>query len=164
MKRLIATSVIVICTAFCGRTAEPPHDVLYVTWPPVEPDKCVAAWIIKSYVQTNASFHFIERGTTVTNGIVFDVPGSDYIRDHRLCASEKVVTKHGIKNSQALAAADLARRIEIGFWHAEFTEKERVVVDELRSIQTATNAPEVKLQRAFNLLSRTFKKPRMNTN
>ena len=129
---------------------------VYVSWLPMEPDKCIAAWLIQTHVHPDARFRFMEKGAPITEGIPFDVPGSDYMRNHRQCASEVVLEKHGITNAEARAAANLARRIEISYWCATFTDEEQPLVDRLKGLQAEDEVTEDKLREAFEGLSRAF--------
>ena len=125
---------------------------MYVTWPPLEPDKCVAAWLLKVHVDRDAKFVFLMKGTPVSNGIAFDVPGSKYIRNHRHSTSEVVIHLHDIKDTKAVTLGQLARRIELGFWHATFTDNEQPLVSKLSEIKaTRTNHAEA-LVKAFAAL------------
>jgi len=125
---------------------------IYVTWPPVEPDKCIAAWLIKTYVETNAVFKFVPGGTSVTNGIPFDIPGSKYIRNQRRSASEAVINIHDIQDPKALALGQLARKLELGFWHMTFTEKEQPLADKLLELWKSKSEPEQVLRQSFQLI------------
>ena len=112
-------------------------DNLYVSWQPLEPDKCIAAWLIKTYVNTNAQFDFLERGAEITNGVPFDVPGSRYVRSHRRSASEAVTDIHRINDPRAFALADIARRLDIGFWHSTFSVEEKALANKLIHLSTS---------------------------
>ena len=125
---------------------------VYVSWPPVEPDTCIAAWLIKSFVDTNAVFRFVPKGNPVENGIPFDIPGSRYVRDHKRSASEAVLELHHIDDHKARAAAALARKLELAFWNAAFTEEERPLVSRLRAILADPSSPDAALAEALNAL------------
>lgn len=126
----------------------------YITWPPIEPDKTIAAWLIKMHVDTDARFVFAERGTTVSNGIPFDVPGSQYARDHRRCTSEAVIQLHDIQDEHALKLADLARRIEMAYWAAEFTTEETLIITKISHISSTTTNIETGFSEAMQLLDK----------
>lgn len=115
-------------------------DDLYVTWPPLEPDKAIAAWLLRQYINTNAVFQFLEKGAAISSGISFDIPGSAYIRDHRMCTSEKVLAVHGIEDPIAHKLGILARKIEITQWYASYTDEEQALVDRLVHLSTMDSA------------------------
>ena len=138
--------VVLFC---CAVYAEQPQ--VFVSRLPLEPDKCISAWLIKKFVNTNATFQFIENESTVTNGILFDMPGAKYIRTHRQCASESVITYHSITNKKAIALAKLARKIEIAYWSASFSTEEQKFVDSLHIILASNKTPEQKCKESFQL-------------
>ena len=61
---------------------------VYASWETMEFDKCVAAWLIVRFLDPEAEFVFFPKGTEITEGIVFDVPGADWSRKHRRCTSQ----------------------------------------------------------------------------
>ena len=103
----------------------------FVTWDTLEPDKVIAAWLIKTHVDTNAVFQFVSTGTPIEKGVPFDIPGSSYARDHRHSASEQVLRIHAIRDPKAAALGRLARKLELGRWHAVFTDPEKPLADAL---------------------------------
>lgn len=49
----------------------------WITWENIGVDRISSAWLITRFVDKNAEFYFIEKGTQVKNleGIAFDIPG-----------------------------------------------------------------------------------------
>jgi hypothetical protein len=125
---------------------------MYVTWPTVEPDKGIAAWLIREYVDSDARFVFIEEGAKVEEGIAFDIPGSEYIRDHKRCASEAIIEIHGITDPKAVALAELARKLEIGRWYAEYNDAEQPLAEALTEIWQERGDSTNRLERALKRL------------
>lgn len=121
----------------------------YVTWDTVEPDKCIAAWLIRAHVDPSAEFVFVASGAPVGNGIRFDIPGSRYARDHRRCASEAVIEIHGIRDAKAVALGRLARKMEMGMWCAAFTEKEAPLAEKLTVLWESKAPCEQRLAESF---------------
>ena len=146
-KFLVLVLTLLLCPAI-SRGAD--HN--YVTWDRIEPDNCIAAWLIKSYVDTNAVFCFVPKGTAITNGIAFDVPGAKYARDQRRSTSEAVIEIHQIKNAKAIALGVLARKLELGLWHATFSAKEEPLAHQLQELQKSSSKSEILLEAAFRLL------------
>ena len=125
----------------------------YVTWDTIEPDKCIAAWLIKTHVATNAVFTFLPKGTKITGGIPFDVPGSKIVRDARRSASEVLIDRHKIKDAKARSLGALARKMELGFWHASYTRREQPLAEKLRQLAKDPREPHAVLMDAFAALS-----------
>lgn len=152
--RTVAIAILMAWYGFqvTGDAANGTNDNLYVTWPPVEPDKAIAAWLIIKYVAPDARFAFVERGTSISNGILFDVPGADYTRDHRRCTSEAVIHSYHIKDKKALDLANLARRAEIAFWADDFSAEENALINEIRDLSSATTNFIAGMKRAIELV------------
>ncbi len=135
-----------------GNAADGTNETLYVTWPPIEPDKAIAAWLIKTFVSPGARFVFVERGTAVTEGIPFDIPGSKFIRDQRRCTSEAIIGSFNIQDEKATRLAALARQIEIAYWAASFTEAENSLIIKIGATSAATTNYEDGLTQAIKLV------------
>src|SRR4030042_5635946 len=65
-----------------------PNAHIYASWDLMEFDKCVSAWLIVRFVDSDAEFVFHPQGTEVAEGVVFDVPGAEWSRKHRQCTSD----------------------------------------------------------------------------
>jgi len=50
----------------------------WFTWENIGVDRISSAWLIKRYVDPQAEFHFIQKGTDIKSleGIAFDIPGA----------------------------------------------------------------------------------------
>ena len=107
---------------------------------------------MKTYVNPNVSFSFLPKGTTPTNGIPFDIPGSDWSRDHRYCVSEKVMQKSKESSPEALALIELSRKAEIGFWAASFSLRETELIEQLKGLQLTDMDYSAQLQSAFSMI------------
>jgi len=144
---------LVLLAAVCRiHAATSPGHKHYVTWPPVEPDKSIAIWLMKTYVDPEATFEFVRKGSSPTNGIAFDIPGSVYIRNHRRCASEIVIHRHHIEDAKATALGALARKMEMNFWYATYTEREQPLADALMKLWQSDKQPEEVLEQALVIL------------
>ena len=161
MKKIRASQAFAVCAimiwAGLAETSIAAEDNLngpYTTWPPIEPDKAIAAWIIKKHVDPAARFVFVERGTAISQGIPFDVPGSKYIRDQRRCASEAIIQSFQVQDEKASQLASLARRIEIAFWAANFTAEEDALINEISEISATTTNYEEGLSQAIKLVDK----------
>ena len=146
---LLCVLAVLIPRITMGNEQEAKH---FVSWPPLEPDKCIAAWLMKTYVNTNTSFSFLPKGTTPTNGIPFDIPGSNWSRDHRYCVSEKVMQKSKVTPPEALALIELSRKAEMGFWAASFSQRETELIEQLKQLQLTEMDYSDQLQSAFSII------------
>jgi hypothetical protein len=48
----------------------------WVTWQNVGVDRMACAWLIRKYIDTNASFSFIPEGSSSLEPLAFDIPGA----------------------------------------------------------------------------------------
>lgn len=92
---------------------------LYASWDTMEYDKCVAIWLIKRFVDTEAEFVFHPGGTEIQEGIVFDVPGADWSRQHRKCTSDCILETLTMDDPAALKMVKMAHDVELNFWQLD---------------------------------------------
>jgi hypothetical protein len=96
MKRLILLFVIVlvIVEILClYGNADAESDSCYTTWENMEPDKCASAWLIKRFIDKNATFEFFPKGELITKGILFDVPEAEIRRYNNISTFEYLIKK-----------------------------------------------------------------------
>ena len=92
--------------------ADPPVTV-YRTDPGLEPDTCVAAWLLTRIVSPQAG---VVVGREVPEAVAFDTPDSPLRRQAGKSASRTIVERFAIDDAFALAAADVAQELEIAPW------------------------------------------------
>jgi len=147
---LFAIIVLLMNNIAQGRTNE--H--IYVTWPPVEPDKAIAIWLMNAHVDQNAHIVFIAKGNEVSTGIPFDIPGSDYIRNHKQSCSEVLIARHNIKDTKATALGKIARKLELAAWYATFTPHEQILADQLEHCKQQSATPDKALNEALQYIDK----------
>ncbi len=75
----------------------------YVTERNVETDRCASIWLIKKFIDPEATFTFIDPGDTVPDGaITFDFFGADYFHKGPDCTYTSLVKAHGLHTDGAL--------------------------------------------------------------
>ncbi len=118
-KRLILISGLLF-GAGCGREASSPITErvthLYVTQDTIEVDTLASLWLIVRYVDNQATFQFIPKGTLVTKGIAFDTPDADYRRTATASCFERILQKNNLADPKLLQLGRMIHDIEINFW------------------------------------------------
>lgn len=92
---------------------------IYVSWDTMEFDKCVAAWLIVRFIDKDAQFRFVPKGTEPIEGIPFDIPGADWSRKHRKCTSQCVLELIKNPDSAIKRIVSIASQIELNFWQLD---------------------------------------------
>lgn len=77
-----------------------PH--LYTTWDVPEPDRIVAMWVTKRFVEPQASFYFIKPFDTLRYGQPFDVPEAEIRRHGIRSATQFLVEQRGLNSDAKL--------------------------------------------------------------
>lgn len=91
----------------------------YASWDTSEYDKCVAIWLIIRFVDTEAEFIFYPNGTEIQEGIVFDVPGATWSRQHRKCTSDCILETYPSDDPAVEQIVKMAHDIELNFWQLD---------------------------------------------
>jgi len=92
---------------------------VYVSWDTMEFDKCLAAWLIVRFVDKDAQFRFVPKGTELIEGIPFDIPGADWARKHRTCTSQYVLELIDDPDPTIERIVSIAAQIELNFWQLD---------------------------------------------
>ncbi|MCP4112552.1 MAG: chromate resistance protein [Desulfobacteraceae bacterium] len=122
---------------------------IYTTWENMEIDKCACAWLIKRFIDKNASFKFVPKGTLITEGIPFDVPEAEIRRYHNMSAFEYLIKKHKINEPVLQKLGKIIHDIEINYWgNKNFTESQKIADTIQETIRTSETAEET-LRKCF---------------
>lgn len=109
-------------------------DHVYASWDVKEYDQCVAIWLIKRFYDTQAQFVFYPTGTEITKGIVFDVPGAVWSRQHRKCTSDCILEELKTKDSAIESVVKMAHDVELNFWQLDSFPDSRQSFQEVMQI------------------------------
>lgn len=119
---------------------EPEVDHLYITWETLELDRGASAWLIKRFVDPEATFHFVEDGTFPTTGIAFDIPGATFVRTHEQTTYDRITSAYNISDPAVIAIGDVVRALEIGRWQVGDEEELAAIEIEVQQrIDLASN-------------------------
>jgi hypothetical protein len=92
-----------------------PH--LYTTWDVPEPDRVVAMWVMRRFVEPRARFHFIRPFDPIKYGRPFDLPEASIRRQGMQSASQYLIESGGLGEDPRLGAlARMTYLTEVSPW------------------------------------------------
>jgi len=106
-----------------------------VTWEGSEPDKGASTWLIKRFINKNASFRFQPAGTDFTSGLPFDVPQSPYRRSHRFTTFESLRRAYKIEDPTVIKLGKIIHDLEINTWGDKLVSESTYVEQEHRILK-----------------------------
>jgi len=122
---------------------------IYTTWENMEIDKCASAWLIKRFIDKNASFKFIPKGELITEGIPFDVPEAEIRRYHNLSAFEYLMKKYDIGDPAVRKIGEIIHDIEINYWGTKAVKDSQKINDAVQEIIETSTSAEKSLEKSF---------------
>ena len=133
---------------------------IYATWDTMEFDKCVAAWLIVRFIDKDAKFVFHPQGTEITEGVVFDVPGAKWSRQHRKCTSQCILETLTELDPAIEEIVSIAAKIELNRWQLDRWPKAQKCFNEVKEITDSAADPLECFEKTrpyFDELYSTFK-------
>jgi len=107
---------------------------IYITWQGLEPDKLASLWLIKRFVDQEAEFKLVPKGSLIKGGIPFDVPSATFKRSHTQSTFECVLQNQGLDDERLLFLGKIIHDIEINTWEKKKIEQTAAVQDTLWKI------------------------------
>ena len=142
---IIVLVVIVLVTLFVRgrdtpleRIESPVVEHVYASWETMEFDKCVATWLIVRFIDKDARFVLYPQGTEINEGIVFDIPGAEWSRQHRKCTSDCILETLNIDDQAVERMVAIAHQIELNFWQLDRFPEAQKCFDDIRQITEST--------------------------
>jgi hypothetical protein len=89
----------------------------WVTWANVGVDRMACAWLIRKWIDTNASFEFIPEGSSSLEPLAFDIPGARLSHRSGHSSFHTIMLEHKLENpilkriAQMVDEADLVQEI-----------------------------------------------------
>jgi len=124
-----------------------PH--VYSTWETLELDKCAAAWLLKRFIDKQATFKLYPVGTLEMDGTPFDTPSSEYRRSQSLSCYETVLQRHGVNDPRLAELGRLVRDIEVNYWTTTPAAPARNLNNRIQTIIQAGKPPAEALEESF---------------
>jgi hypothetical protein len=130
---------------------------VYSTWDTFEPDKCGSAWLIKRFVDKEATFKFYPKGELISSGIPFDTPEAELRRYHNMSTFESILRKYKLNDPVLIEMGKIFHDIEINFWGKKIREESEGVQNTILKIETDYNDPNEILERSFEYFDTLYK-------
>jgi len=152
-RKIILFGAIIVMGAFVAylSVAEKTGEgKVYSTWAGnMEMDRCASAWLIKRFVDKNATFKFFPHGTMIKEGIPFDAPTAELRQSHNMSTFEVIVKKYNIKARAIDVLSRIVRDIEINIWGEKVTEESLGVNAIIRGLGLISKNEQDCLQKSF---------------
>lgn len=88
----------------------------YTTGDVMEVDRCGSAWLIKRFIDHDATFKFYPKDQLITEGIPFDRPEGSLQRTHNAATFEVMLRKYELKDERLQQLGEIIHDVEINFW------------------------------------------------
>ena len=127
-------------------------DTRYATTPTVELDRCATAWVIRRYVEPEASFEFHPADAMPPGVTPYDLPDAELRRDARHATVEVLIARERLDDPFVQYLGRMVHEAEIRGWarglDAPSAEVERRVMEAV----VAAPDPESALRGCFAVL------------
>ena len=169
LKLSCAIAIVPICTllVFAFRPATEPapqadeayETHLYITWDRFEVDRCVAAWLIKRFVDSKAEFELLPVGSPIPpeGCIAFDTPGARYERVAGKSVSAVVLAETGVQEPAIDKLVRLVQTTEVAFWMLKPGSEEAKLRNSLQALWMGTSEPKRRFELIFDHLDNVVK-------
>ncbi len=142
--------------------ATQPDSHVYWTWDTMEFDKCVAAWMIRRFIDPQAVFQFHVEGTTEAEGTPFDVPGKPWSRKHRKCTSDCIFETLNQDDPALQTIVHFAHLTELNRWQLDRFPDTRRHFEQVRALMNDTTTPAECFERTGRYFDDVYSKLRNN--
>jgi len=130
---------------------------VYSTWDTFEPDKCGSAWLIKRFVDQEATFKFYPKGELIASGIPFDTPEAELRRYHNLSTFEFILKKYKLDDPVLIEMGKIFHDIEINFWGKKIREESEGLQKMILKIEADYHDPNEILIKSFEYFDTLYK-------
>jgi hypothetical protein len=133
----LAISLVVLLSAALGcapESSRSPQGHLYSTRRKMEADKLASVWLIKRFVDSEASVQFVGDELPLTNGIPLDAPEGELRRYANNSCFETIVNKYRVQAPGIQRMARIIRDIEINYWAEKYFPETVPLSQEIKTI------------------------------
>ncbi len=95
----------------------------YILWSGLEPDKCGVVWLVKRFVDPEAVFKILPKGSMAQGGIHLDTPYAQIKRGLNQAAFEVALQKYQLKNPTLKRIGRILWDIEVNKWAKKITNE-----------------------------------------
>ena len=131
---------------------------LYITWQGLEPDKLASLWLLKRFVDPQAEFSLVSKGSTINNGIPLDVPSAIFKRSHTQSTFESILKNQGINDEQLIYIGKIIHDIEINTWKTKKLKETFTIQNELWKIIDQEQDEQKAIHNAMQFFDKIYQK------
>lgn len=129
---------------------------IFSTWDIFEVDKLASIWLIKRFVNPEATIKLYPKGDTITEGIPFDTPDAKFRRYHNISTYEMFRRHYGIDDTRCIYISKLVHDVEINTWEKKVMLETRSVIDTIQDIITCSSTSDEIISRAVNYFDKLY--------
>lgn len=148
--------LIIFFAAFCFMTTAQAY--VYSTWDVLEVDTCASAWLIKRFVDRDASFKIFPRGEIIAEGIAFDTPDAEFRRSGNMSTFESIAKRYAIEDPGIKAIGEIIHDIEINYWGKKEKAESLELNETIQSILKEDEDKQKLLINSFSVFDRLYEK------
>ena len=130
---------------------------VYSTWDAMEMDRLASLWLIKRFIDPEATFRFYPQGTMDMEGIQIDTPTSQFRRTQQSTAYESLLKKHGITDPALLYIGEIVRDVEINIWGVKKLLESQGVNFILKGLFLNSKDPQESLEKGFIVMEGLYR-------
>ena len=90
--------------------------MVFTTWDNICYDRAASIWLIHHFVDSSATFRFVEFGKKIETAVPFDVPGAELGRQRNFSCFESITRKYEISDPAILEMAKIVHDIDVNIW------------------------------------------------
>ncbi len=130
----------------------------YVTWQGLEPDKLASMWLLKRFVDPQAEFTLVSKGSMINNGIPFDLPSAQFKRSHSRSTFESILQDQGLNDERLIYIGKIIHDIEINTWKTKKLKETPTVQNELWEIIDQEQDEQKTIHKAMEFFDKIYQK------
>ncbi len=117
---------------------------IFSTWEDFEADKCASIWLIKRFIDKNATIKIFPKGEVTDEGIPFDTPDAKLRRYHNMSTFESLLRHYKLKDPRLTYIGKIIHDIEVNTWKQKRFDETPAVQDAVNQIiWNSSNSDEV---------------------
>lgn len=138
------------------RRALPPPGSTWVTRPRPHVDRIASAWLIKRFVDPEATFAFTDAADAARKGVPFDVLGAQFGHHGEDCTFETLLKRFGVRDRRLRALAEIVHEADLG--DGKFARAEAAGLDlALRGLLATIDDDHALLERGMAVFDGLYK-------
>lgn len=151
------TLLLFLQAPYGGCLAQEKQIHLYSTWDVLEVDTLASAWLIKRFLDQEATFRFYPKGELIEEGIAFDTPDAEFRRKKDMCTFETILKKYKLKGPPLIKIGQMIHDIEINYWQQPNDKQTQLLNHNMDRIINQTKDPLDCCKKAFLLLDQVYR-------